>query len=70
MALKAAFHLDVRVLAKVALTTSWFPFQVRPDHGIVGIADIAAQRRILAAAKTLRLRPETIEIRGIDVPPR
>lgn len=59
------FHLDLRTLAKVALTAAWFPYWDRDNRGVVAVADTAVQRRILQAAKLLVNRLETIEIRGV-----
>ena len=62
------FHIDLRTLAKVTLTLNWFPNLGHGDHGIVAVAGPDVQRRILQAARLLRTRTETIEIRGIGSP--
>lgn len=64
-----AFHLDLRVLARVALTAAWFPRLAHSDRGIVARADAATQQRILQAAKMLASHAKTIEIRGIGASP-
>lgn len=62
------FHIDLRTLAKVTLTQNWFPDWADGDHGVVAVAAPDVQHRILEAARLLRTRAETIEVRGIGSP--
>ena len=60
-----AFHLDLRILAYVALTADWFPRLGAPDHGVIAVASKAVQLRILDAGRALAGRRETVEVRGV-----
>ena len=61
-----AFHLDLRILAKVAPNDRWFPQWSKPGQGVVAVAPPGLQTRILQEARRLvSLSPEVIETRGI-----
>jgi hypothetical protein len=61
-----AFHIDLRVLARVPPTLAWFPDWDQPGHGVIAIADKTVQNRILREAERLvRSSPEIIEVRGV-----
>ena len=60
------FHIDLRCLAKVEPSATWFPKWGEPGRGIVAVADREVRSRILKAAEMLvRSSPEIIEIRGV-----
>jgi hypothetical protein len=59
------FHIDLRCLARVPLTTAWFPDLASPQRGIVAVAGARVRDRILKVAETLASRsPRLIEIRA------
>ncbi|MDB5402214.1 MAG: hypothetical protein QOD93_3114 [Acetobacteraceae bacterium] len=65
------FHLDLRVLARVPPTPAWLPHLDEPNAGVIACADQTLRARINAAAEQLALRrPEVIQIRGTQSPPR
>lgn len=60
-----AFHLDLRCLARVPPTAAWFPEIGTATKGIVAVASVRLQARIMKAATDLAARsPELIEVRG------
>ena len=59
------FHIDLRCLAQVPLTASWFPDLAQPDHGVVAVAGARLQARIERVFEALVARSrDLIEIRG------
>ena len=59
------FHIDLRCLAQVPLTSSWFPDLAQPDHGVVAVAGARLQARIERVFEALVARSrDLIEIRG------
>jgi hypothetical protein len=66
-----AFHLDLRVLARVTPRLEWFPRFGAPDQGIVAWADRVLRDQIEKAMINLaRRRPEVVQIRGVGSRPR
>jgi len=60
------FHIDLRCLARVALSAAWFPRLDRTDRGVVAWADRVLQTRVTEVLFELARRsPGHIEIRGI-----
>ncbi len=59
------FHLDLRCLAQVPLTSRWFPDMKQPSLGVVGTAGARLRARIDVAFGDLVARNrDVIEIRG------
>jgi hypothetical protein len=59
------FHIDLRCLAQVPLTSAWFPDLGHPDHGVVAVAGAGLQARIERVFDQLVARSRhLIEIRG------
>ena len=60
------FHIDLRCLAQVPLTSSWLPDLAQPDHGVVAVAGVRLQARIERVFEELVARSrDLIEIRGL-----
>lgn len=59
------FHIDLRCLAQVALTSGWFPDLAQQDHGVVAVAGTRRRARIERVFDELVARGrDLIEIRG------
>lgn len=59
------FHIDLRCLAQVPLTSAWFPDLAQPDHGVVAVAGTRLQARIERVFEELVARSrDLIEVRG------
>jgi hypothetical protein len=59
------FHIDLRCLAQVPLTSAWFPDLGQPDHGVVAVAGARLQARIQRIFDQLVARSRhLIETRG------
>jgi len=60
------FHIDLRCLARVPISTAWLPRLDRVDRGVVAWADRALQTRITGVLSELARRsPGHIEMREI-----
>jgi hypothetical protein len=59
------FHIDLRCLAQVSLTSAWFPDLGQLDHGVIAVAGVRLQARIQRVFDELVARNRhLIEIRG------
>jgi hypothetical protein len=64
-----AFVLDLRRVARLPVTTQWFPHLSDPDKGILGAASKALERELMQEALGFfRKRPELLEQLG-PLPP-
>ena len=62
------FHLDLRVLARVPMSTNWLPRLGSPGGGVVATADPSLREMIAGEARRLASRhADVIEVRGIRV---
>jgi hypothetical protein len=60
-----AFMLRLDVLAKLPLTSAWFPDITRADQGVIAVAPARSQAELTDLATTLlRRRRALIEMRG------
>lgn len=59
------FHMDLRCLAQVPLTSAWFPDLAQPGNGVVGVAAARLQARIEKMLQELVMRNrDLIQMRG------
>lgn len=62
------FVLDARRIALLPLTTDWFPGLLKPDRGILKIADKTFQKEVAIIARAAAARVNNIEFLGPQAP--